>query len=305
MAIPHLETAIKFSGLNVKKTTSQPPINDKDGKPYNLDDPEFPVIKDHEFKVNYWAMPKTRDFFIKYLVERWHYYNRTKFHGKLQEPNIDLLKDLYAGKMRTRGLWKVYTRELLISPNLFNAPHEGWVNRVLLHEMCHQSVWEIHGPDVAIKDGAKTKGHGPVWQSEMRRVGLPPSRFDDATNDTYMGRDDLKREDPQRDFRANLAEARKKYGPPPAHLEPYLPVLGLFLNRKEPTPLILIGAAGSPKRKGKWWAYHVELDNYVAIHPVHLFDMYPADRVKYETERFKREVRLGYDTLMNRGERIL
>jgi hypothetical protein len=51
--------AVGFNGINVKNHKTQPPINDPKGVPYDLDDPEFPVVKDHEFKVKYWTMLKT------------------------------------------------------------------------------------------------------------------------------------------------------------------------------------------------------------------------------------------------------
>lgn len=171
-------------GLSTKKPHTQPAVVDpKTGNPFNLKDPEFPVVDDasHHFRWSYWAMPKTIPrVMLEYLEDHWKYFNKTRFHGKLKEPNIRLLKDVNAVTMRLRGLWTPSKRELSISPNLFNAPHEGWVNRTLIHEMCHQSENEKYG-EIDMTE----KGHGHLWQQEMRLAGLPPSRFDFTTNETY------------------------------------------------------------------------------------------------------------------------
>lgn len=175
------ELAIKFSGININRSISQPPITDKYGRSYDLDDPAFPVVKDHDFKTKYWAMPKTATFMLKYLEEHWVYFNKTRFGGRMKPPaELGLLRDVDAMKMKTRGMWWPYERKLKISPNLFNAPHEGWVNRTLIHEMCHQHVSDLEGGE------RSQKGHGPKWQHRMMEAGLPPNRFDFTSNITYM-----------------------------------------------------------------------------------------------------------------------
>lgn len=196
---------------------TQPPIVDKNGKPYDLDDPIFPVVKDHEFRVNYWAMPKTAPFMLRYMDEHWTYFNKTRFHGKLTKPNFGLLKDVDAKRMKLRGHYIYGTPGLIeLSPNLFNAPHEGWINRILIHEMCHQYVFETYGLKQAVEDGAKTKGHGILWQQAMHMAGLPASRFDDQGNEMYFDKKEMKKHKEFVDRADNtklLKETRAEYHP--------------------------------------------------------------------------------------------
>lgn len=192
----HSNTAAGYEGFGfIKKSESQPEvINPKTQKPYDLTDPEYPVVNDasHKFKWQYWKMPKSVDsLMIDYLEERWVYFNRTRFGGRLTKPQIRLLRDVNALKMKLRGLWTSSDTkppgELAISPNLFNAPHEGWVNRTLIHEMCHQEEFETFGTIDRTE-----KGHGPRWQALMRRAGLRPNRFDTEGNETYADQKEKK-----------------------------------------------------------------------------------------------------------------
>lgn len=117
---------------------------------------------------------------IAYIEEHYDYFNKTRFHGKLERPRIAMLKDVAAHKMRLRGVWRPSERTLAFSPNLFNAPHEGWINRVIIHEMCHQEVTDHEGGE------REEGGHGPKWKAAMIRAGLPPIRYDYESNETYM-----------------------------------------------------------------------------------------------------------------------
>lgn len=178
---------------------TQPPIvNPKTGNEYDLNDPEFPVVKDHAFKIRYWAMPKSTPFFLKYMKEHWAYFNKDRFHGAMKEPKFGLLKDVDALRMRLRGRFTYNGRVLELSPNLWNAPHEGWVNRILIHEMCHQYVYDVHGQT----EWSEEKGHGPLWKQTMRMAGLPPSRFDLTSNEMFFDAKEVKKHKPIMDYRA-------------------------------------------------------------------------------------------------------
>lgn len=183
-----VESAVTFEGFGeIKRHDSQPEIIDpKTGKPYDLNDPQLPVVKGHRFRWNYWSMPKMPTVLLNYLNEHYDYFNRTRFSSRLTKPNIALLKDVDALRMRLRGLWTPRTRTLSISPNLFNAPHEGWVNRVLIHEMCHQEVTDHYGGE------REEGGHGPKWKASMLRAGLTPNRYDMESNETYMDKKEKK-----------------------------------------------------------------------------------------------------------------
>jgi predicted SprT family Zn-dependent metalloprotease len=179
------EISIELEGFgDIRKKLhqdEQPEVLDpKTGKPLNLKDPDFPVVTGHKFRYRYWAMAKDTRSLIAYLEEHYDYFNKTRFHGKLKRPNIAILKDVAAHRMRLRGVWKPGLRTLAFSPNLFNAPHEGWVNRILIHEMCHQEVTDFDGGE------REEQGHGPKWKAAMVRAGLPPIRYDYESNETYM-----------------------------------------------------------------------------------------------------------------------
>ena len=185
-------TAVGYEGFSFLKVQNTQPevINPKTGKPYDLKDPEFPVVDDpnHKFRVQYWQMTKTvQSYLLQYLEERWVYFNKTRFGGRLSKPEIVLLKDVNAVRMRLRGLWTSNPDKppgkLSVSPNLFNAPHEGWVNRTLIHEMCHQEEFETFGSIQRLQ-----KGHGPRWQAFMRKAGLHPLQYDTEANETYADR---------------------------------------------------------------------------------------------------------------------
>lgn len=117
---------------------------------------------------------------LKFCTDLWKYFNTTKFGSKLGMPNIRLLKNVAGTSFRTRGYWNPSNRKLAVSPRLFNASQEFFVE-TFLHEMCHQAVSEIDR-----KIEYENQSHGPLWASWMRKVGLNPLRFDPVGNATYM-----------------------------------------------------------------------------------------------------------------------
>ncbi len=184
--------SFKFEGLKPGQK-DQPPILKPDGKTYHdLNDPELPVIKssEHVFRYKYWEIPRTPMYLLKYLQEHWEYFNHSRFGGKLKPCKVALLRDVHAAKMHNRGYWKHSTRQLKISPNLFNAPHEGWVNSTLIHEMAHQYVTDFHGPEADRAEYKILKGHGPLWEAAMIMAKLPPNRLDYTSNDVYRDEDE-------------------------------------------------------------------------------------------------------------------
>lgn len=184
------EKSIKFEGFEPPKD-EQPQVFMKDGRPYDMNDPQFPIVRNHKFSDKYWAMPITDAARLRYIKEHWKYFNQTRFNNFLKEPTFVLLKDVNAWRMKLRGDWSDSLRRLRLSPNLFNSPHEGWVNRVLIHEMCHQYVCEKFG-----QSEKEQKGHGPLWRAAMMMAGLHPLRYDLESNETYT--DPFEKEGKQR-----------------------------------------------------------------------------------------------------------
>lgn len=134
--------------------------------------------------------------------------NRLKFGSGLKRPNFRFLKDT-GTKFRKRAHWFEAKKELAVSPRLFNASYDFFIE-VFLHEMCHQATWEISNLTVEQRaEERKTKGHGPVWQEWMRKVGLNPLRFDPLENSEYMTREEKQQHDERR-AKGNLVQEEIK-----------------------------------------------------------------------------------------------
>jgi hypothetical protein len=300
--MPNKEHAIEFEGLEIPKDKYQPPVKKKGttDEYHNLNDPEFPVVQDHEFRVKYWTMPHNSfSRYIKYLEEHWEYFNRTRFNGQLKKPRFSLLKDLDALRMRLRGRYGPESRHPLdeqglleISPNLFNSPHEGWVNRTLIHEMCHQAVWQVDGPDAWDGEYRVKKGHGPLWAHWMRHAHLPPSQFDDTSNETYMGIDDHKRDQDRKDFKVKVIETRRgrvQVQQPKI----FLPIMILFRNEDEPVIGILIGPANveaKGSRQPSWYYLNVKDKRVYKASLRNAFYLYGNENEQWTTSFWKQEV---------------
>jgi hypothetical protein len=315
------EHAIQFEGLEIPKDKYQPPVKKKPDSDeyYDLNDPEFPVVQDHEFRTKYWRIPHNSfSTYLRYLDEHWAYFNKTRFEGQLKKPRFGLLKDLDAQRMRLRGRYGPETRRPLdeagmleISPNLFNAPHEGWVNRTLIHEMCHQAVWQVEGPDAWDDEYKQGKGHGSRWMSWMRHAHLPPSRFDDTRNEMYMGPDDHKREQDRQELREKVKEVRKTRVPMQQ------PRIGLgvaihFKNKEDLVIGILIGPMaaprdenGNPKIQRKlvesWYFISISDKRVYKASLRHAYYLYPDESKVVDTPFWQQEVQRQRFALETRG----
>jgi hypothetical protein len=253
----------KFEGLK-KGSDDQPPVFRPDGRPYDLNDPVFPVVKskDHVFRYKYWEVLRSAPALIKYLEEHYDYFNKTRFDGKLTRPKILLLKDIDAKKMRLRGRWNPGKRTLFISPNLFNAPHEGWVNRILIHEMAHQYVTDIHGRFADLEEWKHSKGHGPLWQAAMIDAKLPPHRYDYEQNDTYMDEEEKMEKHIDQSYWKSFAG--KNYNPKTND------IVGFFTKTKEPKLGVVVGL--SVMQKGRFAVLpEPNVFSLVTVEPTNIF----------------------------------
>jgi len=137
----------------------------------------------------YLKAQKTTDKKVRLMFMRdlWRELAATKFGGRMKTPPyLGLMKEQGASRMRTRGIWYASKRMIKISPRMFNASQNFFVE-VFLHEMCHQATSELSiMNDAEAADNRKHMGHGRVWASWMRQVGLNPLRYDPNENSTYM-----------------------------------------------------------------------------------------------------------------------
>lgn len=156
--------------------------------------------------------PKYR---VKFMQDIWIYFNHTKFGNKLKHPSLVLMKGIDAAKMKTRGIWYPSLYELRINPNIFNAS-QNFFMEIFLHEMCHQKVTDLRLAGELTKeeiaDNAKHKGHGTVWATWMKKVGLDARRFDPNENSTYMDEDKKSEHDIQMDQWKKSKDAADEMG---------------------------------------------------------------------------------------------
>lgn len=127
---------------------------------------------------------------VKYVTEAWKWFNKTLFNSQLDDlvilvsdkpPNTPA-RGARANKFSGMYYYRtgVDRSKLWINTRLFNSDIDI-TNAVVVHEMCHQAQREIS------KDLSNDlQGHGPVWQSWMRKVGLPPNRYDHTDSDAYL-----------------------------------------------------------------------------------------------------------------------
>ncbi len=106
-------------------------------------------------------------FKIKYLKERWAWFNDHCFGGVMKPPDSwEISKNFKDIKLF--GSWNSFYRRIKMHPKLWQLKNESQCLGTLLHEMAHQYETE-HEPRGQAEDA-----HGPTWQGIMRRVGLSP-----------------------------------------------------------------------------------------------------------------------------------
>ncbi len=172
---------------------------------------------------------------LKYLTAAWTHFNKIKFQNRMEKPRLACGPQPDFGGPKYRKAYGLYQGgfnfgpgNLWINEKLFNSDID-FVNAIIVHEMCitgdaliptdvglvrmsqiekagefvanglvihncHQSVWVLDN----VKDPSQG-GHGPAWQSWMRRVGLPPERYDNTDQALYM----TDEEKAQKDQKAN------------------------------------------------------------------------------------------------------
>lgn len=235
----------------VEKRSPSKPLAPVDVPPYNpnIDNKTFADPKTVELYKRVQATG-SRAAYLDFMKKVWEYWNTHKFKGDMKLPDLGFLKDTGLS-MRTRGLWRhggmPPRRELLITPRLFNARFDVFAE-TFLHEMCHQAVSEIN----KVRE-TSNKGHGPLWASWMRKVGLEPNRYDKNDNIEYMTPEERAEQDAAEDRREDAKEGlvEKRYRPPMSPYDSPVPILYLdsagkklngylFYNPKAPKMLNFI-----------------------------------------------------------------
>jgi hypothetical protein len=125
--------------------------------------------------------PQAMRFFLRTL---WQHVNRQCFDNKLQRIDFDYLRSSDISRMKKRAHWAPHKRKIEIHPKVFGASFPVFVE-LFVHELCHQAVTDINGPEVDAAEWKVAKGHGPVWKAWMVKCGLNPSRYDQNGNWKY------------------------------------------------------------------------------------------------------------------------
>lgn len=118
----------------------------------------------------------------------WRWANTAKFGDQLTEPKFLIMKEVAGKRLRYRGWFAPRFKgfkTIKITPRLFYATDQH-AAEVVLHEMCHQAVWDVNGREEYLIESRIQRGHGPRWSKWMRSIGLNPARYDSTSNETYM-----------------------------------------------------------------------------------------------------------------------
>lgn len=127
------------------------------------------IDKSVKFKVAFslGSLEAGKTFKLRYLVERWTWFNDHCFGGQMKVPDFEITKNFKDIKLF--GSWAPFLRVISMHPKLWSLKSESQLLGTLLHEMCHQYVGEVMDPY------PKETAHGPIWQGTMRAVGMSPS----------------------------------------------------------------------------------------------------------------------------------
>ena len=122
---------------------------------------------------------KTKHDLEAYAKEKWLFYNKKYFTGKLKWGGVYAQKNTSATKLRRLGAYFPYQNYITLHPRLVNAGEKEFI-ATLLHEMCHQAVHQIDKPS------GKYDIHGPLWIKWMKRCKLPTNAIDTNPSISYM-----------------------------------------------------------------------------------------------------------------------
>lgn len=181
------------------------------------------------------SLEQGKTFKIKYLTERWHWFNQHSFGGAMKLPNeFEITKNFKDIKLF--GSWTPGKRLLKMHPKLWLLKSESQCLGTLLHEMAHQYVDE-HIPDARREDP-----HGPTWKSVMTKIGLSPAA-------KWNGRhEDL------RSIQEHRVVDRFRTTAPKVLLEQFVQPynLAVYVNtvKGRKTPLVVIGSYLREKSEG-------------------------------------------------------
>jgi hypothetical protein len=281
------EAATKLFEIHAKKVTKSPNVPVSSPVKLRKDVPEERITSEEQHLTDKLSFPREYSEAQKNPAQRHRYMqlvyskaNSVFFNMKLPACLLYVMKNM-GTSFKGRGVWKPGQRKLGVSARLFLA-NEAQVITTIVHEMCHQAVSEI---DKVVNDGHG--GHGPHWNSWMRKCGLTPSRYSQYDNETFMT-DDERRESQQRKQNREIAkEVAEKTGLRtlyPRRMTPaqyHDPVKnqwfkGLIIDKND--------------QAGKRWAFLTEPTSHrwMAIPATWFYELPNTEHSKYLTEDFSK-----------------
>ena len=133
---------------------------------------------------------------IKYMEFVWGRANDLLFANKMNKPLFAVLKNMGITHFKGLGGWNAGLRRLRVSPRLFNATQSHTI-ATIVHEMCHQAVSDIE------RTSEGNGGHGPIWESYMRKCGLVPSRYSKTDRMEFLTEEERSMVSQQKAMREN------------------------------------------------------------------------------------------------------
>ena len=236
-------------------------------------------------------------FKMKYLSERWHFFNKELFGGSMTEPKLIITKAFK--HMKTLGFWRPYTKELSIHHKLFTLDSDKQILGTLVHEMAHEYDSDIL--QTPIRERMIKKGHGPSWDGIMRSIGLPADAMFAGDSDELI--DEEQKEN--LNIRRGKVESPNKITPASFDGKPYIPVM-FIKGSGALEPMLLLDSQlvhGEPNssyrgftkkdlRTGSCW--YVDIDNCLKPTSAQLKKFPPEfdtirtlEIVNYTYERYK------------------
>lgn len=138
------------------------------------------------------------EFKIKYITERWNYFNDVLFGAAMRFPSTIVIEN----KKNMLGSWHWGYRRMMVGRYQFMATNDRELLNTLVHEMCHQYVDEVlHSRD--------PDAHGKEWMDTMVSVGLPPSAKFTGPKEVLMDKVELKRQNEKREFIKKMHDMNK------------------------------------------------------------------------------------------------
>lgn len=187
-------------------------------------------------------------FKIKYLAERWHWFNKELFGNTMELPNLVVAKAFKHPKVL--GFWQPQTKTLSIAHKMLMLPSDKQVLGTLVHEMAHQYDSEIL--QTPLRDRMIKRGHGPSWDGVMRAIGMPAD--DKFAGDSMELMDEDEKEIIEIRRGTKEVEAANRITPESFGDEPYLFVMYLTVKGVS-EPAILVNAPVSDAPNSSYRAF--------------------------------------------------